>query len=51
MRNVQNHIRLLIAQTAKCFLGEPFAMYRREKHENERRYAAMMQAVQGREEQ
>jgi len=49
MRNVDNHIGLLITQTAKCFLGEPFAIYRREKHENERRYAAMMEEEQGRE--
>jgi hypothetical protein len=49
MRNVDNHVGLLIAQTAKCFLGEPFAIYRREKQENERRYAAMMQEDQGRE--
>jgi len=51
MRNVDNHIGLLITQTAKCFLGEPFAIYRREKHENERRYAAMMQEEQEREDQ
>jgi hypothetical protein len=47
MRNVDNHVGLLITQTAKCFLGEPFAIYRREKRENERRYAAMMQEEQG----
>jgi hypothetical protein len=51
MQNVSNHAGLLITQTAKCFLGEPFAMYRREKLENERRYAAMMQEDQGREDQ
>jgi hypothetical protein len=49
MRNVDNHVGLLITQTAKCFLGQPFAIYRREKQENERRYAAMMQDEQRRE--
>ena len=39
MRNVQNHIGLLITRAAKCFFGEPFAIYRREKAERERRFA------------
>jgi len=50
MQNVQNHIGLLITQTAKCFLGEPFAIYRREKAERERRFA-QYQEEQGREDQ
>jgi hypothetical protein len=39
MQNVSNHVGLLITQTAKCFFGEPFAIYRREKAERERRFA------------
>ena len=50
MQNVQNHIGLLITQTAKCFLGEPFAIYRREKAERERRFA-QYQEEQGSEDQ
>ena len=37
MRGVDNPIGLLISQAAKCFKGEPFAMYRREKAEQARR--------------
>jgi hypothetical protein len=39
MRDIDNKIGLLITQTAKCFIGEPFQMYRREKSERERRFA------------
>jgi hypothetical protein len=31
MRNVDNPVGLLIQQLPKCFEGEPFARYRREK--------------------
>jgi hypothetical protein len=50
MQNVSNHIGLLITQTAKCFFGEPFAIYRREKAERERRFA-QYQEEQGSEDQ
>jgi hypothetical protein len=36
LRNVANPVGLLINQTAKCFAGEPFQIYRREKAERER---------------
>jgi hypothetical protein len=51
MQNVNNHVGLLIAQTAKCFLGEPFALYRRQNTERDRQLAEMMQEYQGREDQ
>jgi hypothetical protein len=52
MRNVNNHVGLLIAQTAKCFLGEPFALYRRQNAERDRQLAEMMRPQdQGREEE
>ena len=35
MRNIDNPTGLLIEQTAKCFVGQPFAIYRREKEERE----------------
>ena len=50
MQNVSNHVGLLITQTAKCFFGEPFTIYRREKAERERRFA-QYQEEQGREDQ
>lgn len=31
MRNLENPVGLLISQVARCFKGEPFAIYRREK--------------------
>jgi hypothetical protein len=37
MRNVENPVGLLITQTAKCFIGEPFQIYRRQNAERERR--------------
>ena len=37
MRNIENPTGLLIEQTAKCFVGQPFMIYRREKHEREAR--------------
>jgi hypothetical protein len=39
MRDSDNKIDLLITQLAKCFIGEPFQMYRREKSEREPRFA------------
>lgn len=47
MRSVDNHVGLLITQTANCFKGEPFAIYRREKEERERRFAAEFPDDQG----
>jgi hypothetical protein len=41
MRGMPRIIGLLITQTAKCFLGEPFAIHRREKAERERRFAVL----------
>jgi hypothetical protein len=41
MRGIDNPVGLLIAQTANCFTGEPFAMYRREKAGQERRLAEL----------
>lgn len=38
MRNIENPTGLLIEQTAKCFVGEPFAIYRRERIEREERF-------------
>ena len=40
MRNINNSVGLLISQTARCFQGEPFAIYRHEREERERRFAA-----------
>jgi hypothetical protein len=40
LRNVTSPVGLLIEQTAKCFIGKPFAMYRQERAERERRFAA-----------
>jgi hypothetical protein len=37
MRNIENPTGLLIEQTARCFVGQPFAIYRREKEEREAR--------------
>ncbi len=37
LRGVHNPVGLLIAQTAKCFAGESFAMYRRDRAEREQR--------------
>ena len=37
MRNIDNPVGLLIEQTARCFRGEPFAIYRRDREERERR--------------
>ena len=37
MRNVDNPVGLLIDQAPKCFEGEPFARYRREKAEEAKR--------------
>jgi hypothetical protein len=51
MQNVNNHVGLLIAQTAKCFLGEPFALYRRQNAERQHQLAEMMQEYQGGEDQ
>jgi len=50
LRNIENQVGLLISQTANCFRGEPFAIYRREREENERRFQTLMQEEQGREE-
>ncbi|HTW65836.1 MAG TPA: hypothetical protein VME17_14520 [Bryobacteraceae bacterium] len=43
IRNIENRVGLLISQTPKCFKGEPFAIYRREREERERRFAAEFQ--------
>jgi hypothetical protein len=43
IRNVDNPVGLLIRQTANCFVGEPFAIYRRQKAEQERRLATLYQ--------
>jgi hypothetical protein len=37
MRNIDNPVGLLIDQVPKCFVGEPFARYRRQKAEQARR--------------
>lgn len=44
MRNLDNRIGLLISQVPKCFIGEPFARYRRETTEEVRR---LEEAIQG----
>lgn len=41
MRGIDNPVGLLIAQTANCFTGEPFAMYRQEKAGQQRRLAEL----------
>jgi hypothetical protein len=41
MRNVDNPVGLLIEQTAKCFSGEAFAIYREQREERERRLAEL----------
>ena len=41
MRGIDNPVGLLITQTANCFSGEPFAMYRREKAGQARRLAEL----------
>ena len=37
MHNIHNPVGLLIEQTAKCFCGKSFAIYRQERKERERR--------------
>lgn len=41
MRNIINPPGLLIDQTAKCFLGEPFRIYRQRRLQQERELAEL----------
>jgi hypothetical protein len=38
MRNIDNPVGLLIEQTAKCFMGESFRMFRRAREEQQKRW-------------
>ena len=43
MRGVENPIGLLITQVAKCFKGEPLALYRREREQRQQRLEALLE--------
>lgn len=45
-RNVDNPVGLLIEQTAKCCVGEPFRRYREEKAEQERRIQQLYEGTE-----
>lgn len=49
MRNVENPVGLLISQVARCFKGEPFAIYRREKAQQALRLQALYDQVDAEE--
>jgi hypothetical protein len=42
MRGVDNPVGLLITQVARCFKGEPLALYRRERAEQQRRLQELL---------
>ncbi len=44
MSNLTNPVGLLITQTARCFVGEPFRIYRQENAERERKFRALYES-------